>query len=61
MADCPYAKSSMTPCYLRDGDLAVGVKTGSGEEVKICIGCEFAIDLLRYADRIHPVFKKAKV
>ena len=57
--DCPRAKSSMTPCYLRDGDLAVVAKTGWGGEVKICVGCEFATGLLR--EERQAALKKAKV
>ena len=39
--ECPYAKSDMTPCYLKDGDLVV---VGSDER---CVGCERKIDRLR--------------
>ena len=45
---CPRAKSDMTPCYLRDGELAIAIaKTGWGAgERKICVGCEYGIGLL---------------
>jgi hypothetical protein len=49
----------MTPCYLRDGELAVAVKTGWGGKVKICVGCEFAVGLLR--EERQAALKKAKV
>lgn len=32
--DCPRAKSFMTPCFLRDGDLALD------DNNEYCIGCE---------------------
>jgi hypothetical protein len=57
--DCPRAKSSTTPCYLRDGELAVGEKILGGREVKICIGCEFVAGLLR--EERQSALKKAKV
>jgi hypothetical protein len=47
--ECPYAKTPMTPCYLKDGELAVGLASvgwGAGER-KICIGCEQGIGSLR--------------
>lgn len=47
--DCPRAKSDMTPCYLRDGDLAVALATkgwGAGQR-EICVGCEYGIGLLK--------------
>ena len=49
MKKCPRAKSDMTPCYLRDGDLAVAeAKEGWGSGVRqICVGCEYGIGLLR--------------
>lgn len=49
MPACKRAKSDMTPCYVKDGDLAVAVATegwGGGER-EICVGCEFGIGLLR--------------
>lgn len=48
---CPRAKSEMTPCYLRDGDLAVAIATegwGAGQR-RICVGCEYGIGLIRAA------------
>ncbi len=45
---CPRAKSDMTPCYVKDGDLAVAeVSPGWMPERKICVGCEHSIGLLR--------------
>lgn len=46
---CPHAKTAMTPCYLRDGDLAVAKReNGWGADVvDICVGCEFSIGLLQ--------------
>jgi len=46
---CPRTKSDMTPCYLRDGDLAVGVaKDGWGAGVrKVCVGCDLGIGFCR--------------
>lgn len=41
---CPYAKSDMTPCYLKDGDIAIAT---TGDERKICVGCEHKIEVLR--------------
>lgn len=41
--DCPYAKSDMTPCFIRDGDVVI-VKDAERE---ICVGCERGIDRLR--------------
>lgn len=37
---CPYAKSDMTPCYLRDGDIVI-VKDSYDHD--ICVGCERSI------------------
>jgi hypothetical protein len=34
---CPYAKSDMTPCVRRDGDVAFAM--GSADN-PICVGCE---------------------
>lgn len=47
---CPRAKSTMTPCYVKDGDLAVALAiTGWGADRgrKICVGCEMGKGLLR--------------
>ena len=44
MKKCPRAKSDTTPCYLRDGDLAVALAGGVRQ---ICVGCEYGIGLLR--------------
>jgi len=46
---CKHAKSDMTPCYIKDGDLVVVISDsgwGSGQR-KICVGCEIGIGLLR--------------
>jgi hypothetical protein len=38
----------MTPCYIRDGDIATTTATiGWGGERRICVGCEVATGLLR--------------
>ena len=34
---CPYAKSNMTPCVLRDGDICYAVSPAGNP---ICVGCE---------------------
>jgi len=34
---CPYAKSDMTPCVLRDGDICWAFGFG---DAPICVGCE---------------------
>jgi hypothetical protein len=34
---CPYAKSNMTPCVLRDGPVAFAMDT---HDDPICVGCE---------------------
>ncbi len=44
---CPRAKSDMTPCYVKDGELAVAIATGWGGSRRICVGCEVATGLLR--------------
>ena len=47
--ECPYAKSDTTPCYLKDGKLAVGMASvglGAGRGIKVCVGCERGIGLL---------------
>jgi hypothetical protein len=49
MSKCPRAKSDMTPCYIKDGDLAIAIANagwGAGAR-KICVGCEYGIGLLR--------------
>jgi len=46
--NCPRAKSNMTPCYVRDGEVATTMATiGWGGERRICVGCEVASGLLR--------------
>jgi hypothetical protein len=49
MAKCPRAKSEMTPCYVKDGDLAVGKATSGwgADRRKVCVGCEYGIGFLR--------------
>lgn len=38
--DCPRARSSMTPCVVRDGALACSGQTpGKGYETVVCVGC----------------------
>jgi hypothetical protein len=37
MADCPYAKSDMTPCVRRDGDVCWAF---ASDGQPICVGCE---------------------
>jgi hypothetical protein len=34
---CPYAKSDMTPCVLRDGEICFAL---SSHDEPICVGCE---------------------
>ena len=34
---CPYAKSDMTPCVLRDGEICFAMNE---LEQPICVGCE---------------------
>lgn len=41
--DCPYAKSDMTPCFIKDGEVVIA-KDG---EHDICVGCERRIDRLK--------------
>ena len=46
---CERAKLDMTPCYVKDGEMAVAIATtgwGSGER-RICVGCEHGIGFLR--------------
>lgn len=38
-ARCPYARSDMTPCYLRDGDMCIVEIRGTPN----CVGCERSI------------------
>jgi hypothetical protein len=45
--ECPYAKSDMTPCYLKDGELAVGTAGSGAGERPICVGCEHWTEFLR--------------
>ena len=44
MADtCPYAKSDMTPCFLKDGDMTiVHIRTR-----EVCVGCERSVKWLQ--------------
>jgi hypothetical protein len=46
---CPRAKSEMTPCYVKDGELAVAIATeGWGSRARrICVGCEHGTGMLR--------------
>jgi hypothetical protein len=37
MIDCPYARSDMTPCVLRDGDICYAETL---RREPICVGCE---------------------
>lgn len=46
--ECARAKSDMTPCFVKDGDLAIAIAKkgwGSGSR-KICVGCEHGVGLL---------------
>jgi len=36
-ASCPYAKSDMTPCVLKDGEMCFAMDTA---DQPICVGCE---------------------
>lgn len=49
MPECKRAKSDMTPCYVKDGDMAIALATtGWGADRReICVGCEYSIGLLR--------------
>jgi hypothetical protein len=58
MTNCKRAKSSMTPCYLRDGELAVGFKS-RWAKARVCVGCDFLVELLR--EEQQAALKKAKV
>lgn len=40
---CRYAKSDMTPCVRRDGDLAFAIDSG---DRPICVGCEHSPEFL---------------
>jgi hypothetical protein len=42
--ECPWAKSQTTPCYLRDGDVAV-VENSYGRNM--CVGCEKFISWIK--------------
>lgn len=46
---CPRAKSDMTPCYVKDGDVAVTQATigWRADRRRVCVGCEHNIGLLR--------------
>ena len=47
---CPRARSDMTPCVARDGDLA---ETSDSVEGSVCVGCsENPADLLRDLVRV---------
>ena len=35
--ECPYAKSFMTPCVLKDGDVCFAM---DANDKPICVGCE---------------------
>ena len=37
MKDCPYARSDMTPCVRRDGDMCWAM---DANDQPICVGCE---------------------
>jgi hypothetical protein len=45
---CPRAKSDMTPCVARDGNLAVAVKFSQ----EVCVGCEWGVFGLLESERI---------
>ena len=49
MTKCGRAKSDMTPCYVKDGDLAKALaESGWMAGVReICVGCEINVGLLR--------------
>jgi hypothetical protein len=36
---CPRQRSDMTPCYLKDGDLAEGLRG----DTPICVGCDCSV------------------
>jgi hypothetical protein len=40
--DCPHAKSQMTPCYLKDGDVTLVEIHGRPH----CVGCEWSKETL---------------
>ena len=57
--DCPYAKSDMTPCVRRDGELAVAL---TATDERICVGCERLLQdqsTQRERDSEALAFKKA--
>lgn len=37
--ECPRRKSDMTPCYLKDGDMAEGLRG----DTPICVGCDCSV------------------
>jgi hypothetical protein len=41
---CQRAKSSMTPCYLRDGEMVVATAFGGR---KVCVGCEASVERIK--------------
>jgi hypothetical protein len=49
---CPHAKSDMTPCYMRDGEVTLIVmvpQSGGKTEERLplhCVGCERSRELL---------------
>ncbi len=36
---CPRQRSDMTPCYLKDGDLAEGLRG----DTPVCVGCDCSV------------------
>lgn len=42
---CPHAESDMTPCYMKDGKMAL-CHIGSEETPTHCVGCERSQKLL---------------
>lgn len=42
--ECPRAKSFMTPCYLRDGDMVIVEGLGG---IELCVGCEVSINTIK--------------
>lgn len=53
---CERAKSGMTPCYMKDGDVAT-YRTGAGSLA--CVGCERGIGLLHDDRKLHADGEKA--
>jgi hypothetical protein len=41
---CPRAKSDMTPCAIKDGELAIGCNSDATQFM--CVGCDVSIDVL---------------